>query len=80
MLQSGIPFDTTKGIQRSYQLIEKVLDASLGSESAGRKLKEPETLNIEGEEGESVLKKTSRTLNKDSGKKIVHEIHVDGKK
>ena len=30
-----------------------------------------------GEEGsESVLKKTQRELNKDSGKKIIHEINV----
>jgi hypothetical protein len=55
-----------------------VIDSYLDHNTAGRKLKEPASSNaLENEESESVLKKTSRTLNKDGGAKIVHEIKVD---
>jgi|LauGreDrversion4_2_1035121.scaffolds.fasta_scaffold1250488_1 hypothetical protein len=42
MLVSGVPFDTVKATERSYNLIEHVLDAHLSTseEPAGRKLKE----------------------------------------
>lgn len=42
LLQSGIPYDTSKGINRSYQLLEKILDSAIGEDVSTRKLKEPE--------------------------------------
>jgi enterochelin esterase-like enzyme len=42
LLQSGIPFETAKATQRSYTVIEKVLDSHLQAteEKATRRLKE----------------------------------------
>ena len=68
MLQSGTPFDTVKATERSYTLIERVLDSHLekSSERANRKIKEEsaessssssqEEKMIENE-GESILKR-----------------------
>ena len=86
MLVSGIPFDTVNATERSYNLIEKVLDSHLGSEERpGRKLKEP--ASSEGsteqatpltEDGESVLKKASRDIKNETsgGRKLVKDYKV----
>lgn len=72
LLQSGVPFDTQKASERSYQIIEKVLDSALNTDSsAQRKLKEPESNKPVHEDDESVLSKTSRGLKKDASKKII---------
>jgi hypothetical protein len=86
MLVSGIPFDTVNATERSYNLIEKVLDSHLGSEERpGRKLKEPASTEGSTEEakpftedGESVLKKASRDIKNETsgGRKLVKDYKV----
>ena len=79
LLQSGIPFDTQKATERSYQIIEKVLDTALNTDStAQRKLKEP-AQQQEDNDDESVLSKTSWGLKKDASKKIIKEHRVTDK-
>jgi len=87
MLVSGVPFDTAKATERSYTLIEKVLDSHLASseERATRKLKEPAENSSEEtpltEDGESVLKKASRDIKNETsgGRKMVKDHKVTGK-
>jgi hypothetical protein len=86
MLVSGVPVDTVKATERSYTLIEKVLDSHLASEERpGRKLKEPAFTESSTEEstpltedGESVLKKASRDIKNETsgGRKLVKDYKV----
>jgi hypothetical protein len=82
LLQSGVPFDTQKATERSYTIIEQVLDSHLQNtdtgERATRKLKEPNASSSETsqEDSESVLSKTARDLKKDAGRKIIKEHKV----
>ena len=86
LLLSGVPFDTVKATERSYTLIEKVLDSHLASEERpGRKLKEvasAESSTDEAipltEDGESVLKKASRDIKNETsgGRKLVKDYKV----
>ena len=85
LLQSGVPFETQKATERSYQVIEQVLDSHLNAndDRATRKLKEP-TNQTKGsseaqEDGESILSKTARDLKKDAGRKIIKEHKVTDK-
>jgi len=83
MLQSGTPFDTVKATERSYTLIEKVLDSHLSqsSDKATRKLKEePNEEKTLDTEGESILKKQAREMKSgQSGRKIVKDYKVTDK-
>ncbi len=85
MLVSGVPFDTVKATERSYTLIEKVLDSHLSSEERpGRKLKELASTESTNEttplteDGESVLKKASRDIKNETsgGRKLVKDYKV----
>ena len=83
LLQSGIPFDTQKATQRSFSVLEKVLDQSLGSDSATsqeerttRKLKDDSATASDEGDKESILKKTQRDLKKDASKKIIQGVEV----
>ena len=84
MLVSGVPFDTQRAIERSYTLIEKVMDAHLSSEERpGRKLKDDSTQGQEAttpltEDGESILKKASRDIKNEvsGGRKMVKDYKV----
>ena len=70
MMVSGIPFDAAKASERSYNVIDKILDAHLQStdERAGRKLKESASEDIPiTEGGESILKKASRDIKNEAG-------------
>jgi hypothetical protein len=77
-----VPFDTQKATERSYTLIEKLLDAHLSSEERpGRKLKEPSASSSEDnitEDGESILKKASRDIKNEvgGGRKMVKDFKV----
>jgi len=81
LLQSGIPFDTQKATERSYKVLEKVLDSHLSSTTddarASRKFKSTSSSeNVADDDSESVLSKTARELKKDAGKKIIKEHRV----
>lgn len=87
MLVSGVPFDTQRATERSYTLIEKVLDAHLSSEERPRrKLKEESAQGQEAtspltEDGESILKKASRDIKNEvgGGRKMVKDYKVSEK-
>ncbi len=85
MLVSGVPFDTQKATERTYDLIERVLDAQLSKEERpGRKVKEEpgnedpsNTTTTSGEE--SILKKASREMKNEvggGGRKMVKDYKV----
>jgi len=67
--------------QRSYNVLEKVMDTYLGEdEGAIRKMKKD--TNLGGHEEESILKKTHRDVKSKShhtDKKIISEYKVTGK-
>lgn len=70
--------DTKKATERTYQLLDKVLDMQLGltEEKAGRKLKSIEASPAEAED-ESILLKSQRELAKNGGKKIIKDIPIN---
>lgn len=79
MLQSGIPYDTTNSINRSYEVLEKLLDLELGEPTATRKMKE---VASETDDGESILKKQHKDIKSQShhtDRKVVKEFTVSGK-
>ena len=64
-------------------MLEKVLDQSLGSDSATsqeerttRKLKDDSATASDEGDKESILKKTQRDLKKDASKKIIQGVEV----